>query len=59
MLLSGALGIAWYFAWMIVVTETPSKYENISQEELEYITHSIGFTEAQTKASVLTNKENC
>ena len=41
----------WYISWVLIVTESPATYSNISLEELEYIQQSIGFTEAQAKVS--------
>ena len=30
---SGALGVIWYFIWLILVYERPSKHPTISQDE--------------------------
>lgn len=40
--ISGAIGIAWYLAWWILVYDTPAKHPRISEEERLYIETSIG-----------------
>ena len=45
------MGVIWYIAWVLIVTESPATYGNISQQELEYIQQSIGFTETQAKVT--------
>ena len=47
----GMMGVIWYIAWVLIVTESPATYGNISQQELEYIQQSIGFTETQAKVT--------
>ena len=45
----GMMGVIWYIGWVLIVTESPASYGNITQQELEYIQQSIGYTETQAK----------
>lgn len=38
----GTIGCIWFVFWMYIVKEGPEKDKYISQEELEYITKSLG-----------------
>ncbi|KAF4526241.1 hypothetical protein B566_EDAN001926 [Ephemera danica] len=40
--LTGGLGIAWFVAWMFLVSDSPDTHPSISQEERSYINHSLG-----------------
>ena len=48
---TGILAILWFIGWCWIVTESPTEHNSISQEELEHIQHSIGFTHQQVKVS--------
>lgn len=39
---SGALGLIWFACWWTIVSDTPAEDPHISEEELKYITSTIG-----------------
>lgn len=43
--LPGIVGVFWFVMWNILVYERPIKDPGISEEELKYITESLGTTE--------------
>ncbi|CAI9737167.1 sialinsialin-like [Octopus vulgaris] len=45
----GTVAIVWFLFWCYLVSESPSDHRYISQEELEFIQHSIGYGVEQTK----------
>ena len=45
----GIVAVVWFIAWCWIVAESPGDHHSISQEELEHIQHSIGFTHQQVK----------
>ena len=38
----GVLGLLWFIAWSLVVTDSPDTHTTISWQEREYINKSIG-----------------
>ncbi|XP_013392278.1 vesicular glutamate transporter 3 [Lingula anatina] len=45
----GALAILWCILWFLLISDSPSEHPTISQEELEYIQYSMGYTDKQTQ----------
>ena len=43
----GAIALVWYVFWCFFVSESPIDDPRISQDELEYIKHSLGNVEAK------------
>ncbi|XP_074652998.1 sialin-like isoform X2 [Tubulanus polymorphus] len=41
----GGLAIAWFMVWCLLITESPQTHPSITRLELEYIEHSIGFSD--------------
>lgn len=40
--LTGGLGIVWFVAWMLLVSDTPDSHPRISESEKTYINNSLG-----------------
>lgn len=38
----GAMGVAWYAFWLLLVFDSPSTHPRITPEELTYITNALG-----------------
>ncbi|KAL4228698.1 hypothetical protein ACF0H5_011741 [Mactra antiquata] len=45
----GAIGMVWFVFWCYLVSESPSKHPTISNQELEYIQGTIGYSDEQTQ----------
>lgn len=50
--LQGALGIAWFAAWMYLVHETPQDHPRISRQELKYILDGQGEEKTHKNAQI-------
>jgi ACS family sodium-dependent inorganic phosphate cotransporter-like MFS transporter 5 len=40
--LTGGLGILWFVAWMLLVSDTPDCHPRISESEKTYINYTLG-----------------